>query len=49
MLPGSSRSLDDQAYLDIVTYILASNGIPSGSQKLTPDLPTLGQIVITAP
>ena len=46
---GAPGSLDDQTYIDIVTYILSFNGIPSGSQKLTPDLPTLEKIVIAAP
>jgi mono/diheme cytochrome c family protein len=49
MPPGQSKSLDDQTYLDIVTYILQANGIPAGNQKLTPDLKVLEQIVITAP
>jgi len=46
---GNARSLDDQTYIDIVAYILQSNGIPSGSQKLEPDLPALEKIVITVP
>jgi mono/diheme cytochrome c family protein len=46
---GAPGSLDDQTYIDIVTYILSFNGAPSGSQKLTPDLPTLEKIVIAAP
>src|SRR5947208_15624246 len=35
---GQPRSLDDQTYLDIVTYILQFNGIPSANQKLAPDI-----------
>jgi mono/diheme cytochrome c family protein len=46
---GNARSLDDQTYLDIVAYILQFNGIPSGSQKLEPDVPALEKIVITVP
>src|ERR1700686_4124206 len=46
---GNARSLDDQTYLDIVAYILAFNGIPSGNQKLEPDVPALEKIVITVP
>src|SRR5882672_6370314 len=30
----AARSLDDQTYLDIVTYILHFNGLPAGSEKL---------------
>jgi mono/diheme cytochrome c family protein len=46
---GNSRSLDDQTYVDIVAYILAFNGIPSGKQKLEPDVRILEQIVIAVP
>ena len=46
---GKPRNLDDQTYLDIVTYILQFNGIPSGNQKLVPDAGVLGQIVIAVP
>ena len=46
---GNARSLDDQTYIDIVAYILQFNGIPSGSQKLEPDVPALEKIVITVP
>jgi cytochrome c553 len=46
---GNARSLDDQTYLDIVAYILAFNGIPSGNQKLEPNVPALEKIVITVP
>src|SRR6202043_619191 len=42
---GNARGLDDQTYIDIVAYILQFNGIPSGSQKLEPDIPALEQIV----
>jgi cytochrome c553 len=46
---GNARSLDDQTYIDIVAYILAFNGIPSGNQKLEPDVPALEKIVISVP
>jgi mono/diheme cytochrome c family protein len=46
---GNAFSLDDQTYIDIVAYILAFNGIPSGSQKLEPDVPVLEKIVIVVP
>jgi S-disulfanyl-L-cysteine oxidoreductase SoxD len=43
------RSLDDQTYLDILSFIFNFNGAPSGNQKLGPDLPALRQIVIEPP
>jgi mono/diheme cytochrome c family protein len=46
---GNARSLDDQTYIDIVAYILQFNGIPSGTQKLVPDVSNLQQIVVTIP
>jgi cytochrome c len=46
---GNALSLDDQTYIDIVAYILQFNGIPAGSQKLEPDVPTLEKIVIEVP
>jgi len=46
---GNARGLDDQTYIDIVAYILAFNGIPSGNQKLEPDVRALEQIVIAVP
>ncbi len=46
---GNARSLDDQTYLDIVTYILQFNGIPSGAKKLEPDDRALEEIVVTIP
>ena len=49
MPPKKERSLDDQTYLDIVTYILRFNNIPAGNQKLEPDLQILQQIVISVP
>jgi mono/diheme cytochrome c family protein len=49
MPPGQPKGLDDQTYLDIVTYILQFNGVPAGPRKLTPDLQILRQITITGP
>jgi mono/diheme cytochrome c family protein len=49
MPPGRRGSLDDQAYLDIVTYILRFNNIPAGKQALQPDINLLKQIVISVP
>src|SRR5262245_16575412 len=49
MPPNKGGSLDDQTYLDIVTYILRFNKVPSGSQALKPDVNMLKQIVISAP
>jgi cytochrome c553 len=46
---GNAGSLDDQTYIDIVAYILQFNGIPSGNQKLEPDVPALAKIVIAVP
>jgi hypothetical protein len=46
---GNALSLDDQTYIDIVAFILSFNGIPSGTQKLEPDLPALEKIVIAVP
>lgn len=46
--PGA-RSLDDQTYLDILTYILQFNGVPVGDVKLQPNTDTLNQIVISIP
>jgi mono/diheme cytochrome c family protein len=49
MPPGRRGSLDDQAYLDIVTYILRFNNVPAGKQPLQPDINMLKQIVISVP
>jgi len=49
MPPGRRGSLDDQAYLDIVAYILRFNDIPAGKQALQPDINMLKQIVISVP
>ena len=46
---GNAHSLDDQTYVDIVAYILQFNGIPSGNQKLEPDVDALERIVVAVP
>ena len=49
MPPREERSLDNQIYLDIVTYILRFNKIPAGNQELKPDSQLLRQITISKP
>lgn len=49
MPPEEKHSLDDQVYLDIVSYILHFNKIPSGKEPLKADMQILQQIVIAAP
>ena len=49
MPKGNPRSLYDQTYLDIVGYLLQSNGVPAGNDKLLPNLDALNRIVITIP
>ena len=49
MPPRKEGSLDDQTYLDIVTYVLRFNNVPSGNQTLKPDINMLKQIVISVP
>ena len=49
MPPKEEHSLADQVYLDIVTYILRFNKIPSGKQELSLDPNILKQIVVSAP
>src|SRR5262245_56844361 len=49
MPPGRGASLDDQTYLDIVTYILRFNNIPAGNQALQPNIDILKEIVISVP
>jgi mono/diheme cytochrome c family protein len=49
MPPGRGGSLDDQTYLDIVTYILRFNNIPAGNQALQSNINTLKQIIISVP
>jgi cytochrome c553 len=49
MPPEEKHSLDDQVYLDIVTYILRFHKVPTGNQPLKPDIQVLKQIVIAPP
>lgn len=49
MPPRDEHSLDDQVYLDIVTYILKFNKVPSGKTELKPDIEILKRIVIANP
>lgn len=49
MPPKEERSLPDQAYVDIVAYILRFNKFPSGNETLQPQPELLKQIVISAP
>src|SRR4051812_20562725 len=49
MPPREERSLSDQMYLDIVTFILRFNKVPAGPQELKPDLQILKQIKIGDP
>jgi len=49
MPPKRSSSIDDQTYLDVVTYILRFNKIPTGNQRLEPDPQILKEIVISVP
>jgi len=46
MPQNSVASVTDAGKLDIVAYILQSNGFPAGSEALTVDLPRLGAISI---
>jgi PQQ-dependent dehydrogenase (methanol/ethanol family) len=36
---GQAGTLDGQQYADIVSYVLAQNGLPAGTDKLTPSTP----------
>lgn len=47
MPAGQPRSLSDQQYTDIVSYILSRNGFPTGASELPPDEAAMGQITIT--
>jgi S-disulfanyl-L-cysteine oxidoreductase SoxD len=49
MPPREERSLADDVYLDIITFIMWSNKVPAGAQELKPDLPALKQIKIADP
>lgn len=49
MPPREEHSLPDQVYLDIVTYILRFNKVPTGDKQLELDVEALKQIVIAEP
>jgi hypothetical protein len=49
MPPRDERSLPDEVYLDILTFILRANKVPVGSQELKPDPEILKQIKIAEP
>ncbi|MDX2005246.1 MAG: c-type cytochrome [Meiothermus sp.] len=46
MPPGRANTLEESAYLDIITYILQVNGYPAGAAELTANLDDLKQITI---
>lgn len=46
MPPGRAGSLSDGKYVDVVAYILARNGYPTGEDELPPDSEYLGAIQI---
>jgi cytochrome c553 len=48
MPAGNAGGLDDQTYLDIIAFILSSNGHPAGTTELTPAV-DLAAIQIAAP
>lgn len=49
MPPRDERSLPDQTYLDVITFILRFNKVPTGLQELKPDPSILKQIKIADP
>jgi quinoprotein glucose dehydrogenase len=49
MPPREERSLPDQVYLDVITFILRFNKVPAGSQELKLDAEILKQIKISDP
>jgi mono/diheme cytochrome c family protein len=49
MPPNDPSTLDPQAYLDILTYILSFNGVPAGDVELPLDAEVLAEIVIDEP
>ena len=44
MPPGAAMSLDSETYVDIITYILETNGFPTGGDELRAD--TLSAVVV---
>jgi len=47
MPQNSPQSLSDTDYVDIVAFLLQSNGVPEGKAELIPDLTVLKTITIT--
>jgi mono/diheme cytochrome c family protein len=43
---GAVGTLSDQQYVDIIAFVLQSNGYPAGHQELKPDPAALKQITI---
>ena len=43
---NNPATLGDETYLDLLTYVLAANAFPSGTDPLTPDTATLAGILI---
>lgn len=37
MPPGNANTLGDKTYMDILAFILQSNGFPAGNQELAPE------------
>jgi S-disulfanyl-L-cysteine oxidoreductase SoxD len=48
MPQNSPQSLSDTDYIDIVAFLLQSNGFPEGGAELTPDSAILKKTAITA-
>lgn len=46
---GAPGSLTDQAYLDIIAFILSFNGYPPGTVELTPESDLAGTTITRAP
>ena len=42
----SPGSLSDQAYLDLVAYLLSANHYPAGDEELEPDVTALAEIAV---
>ena len=45
---GQGGALNSQEYADIVAYVLAQNGLPSGNEKLTPSSPMDRVLTLTS-
>lgn len=46
---GNAGGLDDQTYLDIISFILASNGYPSGATELAATTDLAGLQIVAPP